>query len=48
MSYLNNECDKCTESKMCPQCELEMLDSEMLRIMNRIEELKKEIECSNK
>jgi uncharacterized protein YecT (DUF1311 family) len=42
MSYQDNDCPDCTEQRMCPTHEMEMLDCEVDRDMKRIEELKKE------
>ena len=42
MSYQDNDCDKCTKTRMCPEHEVEMLDSEILRCMNKLAELKKD------
>jgi hypothetical protein len=41
MSFKDNNCPNCTNDRMCPRCEIEMLEHDILRAMTRIEELKK-------
>lgn len=44
---MDNGCEKCAKlsgNKLCPACEIGMLDACMSADMRRIEELKKELE----
>lgn len=45
MSYQDNECPNCTESRMCPEHEIELLEWEIMHNQDRIEELKNGIQC---
>ena len=40
MSFNGNDCDKCTETKMCAEHEIEQLEWEIMRNQDRIEKLK--------
>jgi hypothetical protein len=45
--WRNNGCPKCakmTTDRLCPKCEIEMCEAAILSNMNRIEQLKKEIQ----
>ena len=38
---MDNGCEKCAQVEgLCPECEIEMLEDDIARNMNRIEELK--------
>ena len=42
MSYQNNECPNCTESRMCIEHEIEQAEWEVMRNQDKIERLKSE------